>query len=136
MFWKVFEPKVCRCRVKNALDLQKAGREPSSRSPKNDLVRASLGLRYATIGPFQSGTLGGGPAGMRHLVTHVGSQMTFDIGKPDPARMDEVLAAVESAYGTGEAAYERLVALRDGRTRTALGPLGWPQPPALPDPQE
>ncbi|MFF0837286.1 MULTISPECIES: 3-hydroxyacyl-CoA dehydrogenase NAD-binding domain-containing protein [unclassified Streptomyces] len=102
----------------------------------DDLVRASLGLRYATIGPFQSGTLGGGPAGMRHLVTHVGSQMTFEIGKPDPALMDEVLEAVESAYGTGEPAYERLVALRDGRTRAALEPLGWPRPPTVPNPQE
>ncbi|MER6039075.1 MULTISPECIES: 3-hydroxyacyl-CoA dehydrogenase NAD-binding domain-containing protein [unclassified Streptomyces] len=102
----------------------------------DDLVRASLGLRYATIGPFQSGSLGGGPAGMRHLVTHVGSQMTFEIGEPDPARMNDVLEAVESAYGTGESAYERLVALRDVRTRAALGPLGWQQPSALQDPQE
>ncbi|MCD0485534.1 3-hydroxyacyl-CoA dehydrogenase NAD-binding domain-containing protein [Streptacidiphilus sp. ASG 303] len=93
------------------------------------LVRASLGLRWATIGPFQSGTLGGGPGGMRHLVTHVGSQMTFEIGEPDPARTEEVLDAVESAYGTGEDAYERLADLRDGRTRAVLEPLGWPQPP-------
>ncbi|MFE2733892.1 3-hydroxyacyl-CoA dehydrogenase NAD-binding domain-containing protein [Streptomyces sp. NPDC059349] len=102
----------------------------------DDLVRASLGLRWATIGPFQSGTLGGGPAGMRHLVTHVASQMTFEIGKPDPARMDEVLDAVESTYGTGETAYEQLVDLRDGRTRAALEPLGWRQPPAVDPPQE
>ncbi|MFD4615396.1 3-hydroxyacyl-CoA dehydrogenase NAD-binding domain-containing protein, partial [Streptomyces bauhiniae] len=40
----------------------------------DDLVRASLGLRWATVGPFESGMLGGGPEGMRHLVTHVGSQ--------------------------------------------------------------
>ncbi|WP_033216250.1 3-hydroxyacyl-CoA dehydrogenase NAD-binding domain-containing protein [Kitasatospora phosalacinea] len=94
----------------------------------DDLVRASLGLRWATIGPFQSGTLGGGPAGMRHLVEHVGSQLTFETGSPDPAGMGEVLDAVEAAYGTGEEAYRRLAALRDRRTRGALAPLDWPEP--------
>ncbi|MGI5335922.1 3-hydroxyacyl-CoA dehydrogenase NAD-binding domain-containing protein [Streptomyces sp. CA-181903] len=91
----------------------------------DDLVRASLGLRWAVTGPFESGALGGGPAGMRHLMEHVGSQMAFEDGRPDPARMDEVLDAVEETYGTGESAYERLVRRRDGRTRAVLGPLGW-----------
>ncbi|MFJ7200403.1 MULTISPECIES: 3-hydroxyacyl-CoA dehydrogenase NAD-binding domain-containing protein [unclassified Streptomyces] len=95
----------------------------------DDLVRASLGLRYATIGPFQSGVLGGGPEGMRHLVTHVASQMTFEIGEPDPAGVGRVLDEVEQTYGTGEAAYERLAELRDGRTRAVLKLLGWPEPP-------
>ncbi|MBD3555584.1 3-hydroxyacyl-CoA dehydrogenase NAD-binding domain-containing protein [Streptomyces sp. SP18CM02] len=91
----------------------------------DDLVRASLGLRWATVGPFESGVLGGGPGGMRHLVEHVGSQMSFETGAPDPARAGELLDAVEEAYGTGEAAYERLAGIRDGRTRAVLGPLGW-----------
>ncbi|SHM23574.1 ketoreductase RED1 [Streptomyces yunnanensis] len=94
----------------------------------DDLVRASLGLRWATIGPFESGVLGGGPGGMRHLMEHVGSQLTFEIGEPDPARMGEVLDAVEDAYGTGESAHERLADLRDGRTRAVLKPLGWAEP--------
>ncbi|MEU2549985.1 3-hydroxyacyl-CoA dehydrogenase NAD-binding domain-containing protein [Streptomyces roseolus] len=98
-------------------------------SDLDDLVRASLGLRWAAIGPFESGTLGGGPAGMRHLVEHVGSQLTFEIGSPDPAGMGEVLDAVEAAYGTGEQAYRRLAELRDRRTRAALAPLDWPEPP-------
>ncbi|MFG3254538.1 3-hydroxyacyl-CoA dehydrogenase NAD-binding domain-containing protein [Streptomyces sp. NPDC048172] len=93
----------------------------------DDLVRASLGLRWAVTGPFESGALGGGPGGMRHLVEHVGSQLTFEDGSPDPARMGEVLDAVEETYGTGEQAYERLVERRDGRTRAVLGPLGWPE---------
>ncbi|MFF4174188.1 3-hydroxyacyl-CoA dehydrogenase NAD-binding domain-containing protein [Streptomyces sp. NPDC001744] len=98
-------------------------------SDLDDLVRASLGLRWATIGPFESGALGGGPAGMRHLVEHVGSQLTFETGSPDPAAMDEVLDAVEAAYGTGEQAYRSLAELRDRRTRAALAPLDWPEPP-------
>lgn len=94
----------------------------------DDLVRASLGRRWATIGPFESGVLGGGPGGMRHLVEHVGSQMAFETGTADPARIGEVLDAVEQAYGTGESAYERLVDVRDGRTRAVLEPLGWTEP--------
>ncbi|MFC4331089.1 3-hydroxyacyl-CoA dehydrogenase family protein [Streptomyces andamanensis] len=94
----------------------------------DDLVRASLGLRWATVGPFESGVLGGGSGGMRHLAAHVGSQLTFETGSADPARQGEVLDAVEEAYGTGEAAYERLAALRDGRTRAVLEPLGWDRP--------
>ncbi|MFD4790979.1 3-hydroxyacyl-CoA dehydrogenase NAD-binding domain-containing protein [Streptomyces sp. NPDC058459] len=102
----------------------------------DDLVRASLGLRWATVGPFQSGVLGGGPGGMRHLLTHVASQMTFESGEPDPAGMDSVLDEVEAAYGTGESAYERLAGLRDGRTRAVLEPLGWQPPPAADAAQE
>jgi ketoreductase RED1 len=97
----------------------------------DDLVRASLGLRWATVGPFESGMLGGGPEGMRHLMTHVGSQLTFEAGAPDPARIGEVLDEVEEAYGTGVAAYDRLAELRDERTRAVLEPLGWPVPPAV-----
>ncbi|MFG2949758.1 3-hydroxyacyl-CoA dehydrogenase NAD-binding domain-containing protein [Streptomyces adustus] len=99
----------------------------------DDLVRASLGLRWATVGPFQSGALGGGPAGFRHLTEHVASQMTFEIGRPDPSRMGEVFEAVEEAYGLGQSAYEKLAALRDGRTRAVLEPLGWPPPPSADD---
>jgi ketoreductase RED1 len=97
----------------------------------DDLVRASLGLRYSTIGPFQSGVLGGGPGGIRHLIEGIASQMTFEVGAPDPARMDSVIDAVDKAYGTGEAANERLAAVRDERTRAVLRPLGWSEPPNL-----
>lgn len=83
----------------------------------DELVKASLGLRWATVGPFESNHLGGGPGGMRHLVEHVGSQLTFDAGRPDPALMGEVIEQVEAAYGTGPENYERLAARRDARTR-------------------
>lgn len=89
----------------------------------DELVRASLGLRWSTIGPFESRHLGGGPGGMRHIVEHVSSQMTFDLGKPDPGQMDAVIEAVEKAYGRGEASYERLAERRDRRTRAVLAAL-------------
>lgn len=89
----------------------------------DELVKASLGLRWATIGPFEGRHLGGGPGGMRHLVAHVSSMMTFDSGKPDPEQMDAVVEAVEKAYGTGEESYTRLAARRDRRTRAVLEAL-------------
>lgn len=90
----------------------------------DELVKASLGLRWATIGPFESMRLGGGPAGIRHLVGHVGSQMTFEIGHPDRARLGAVLDEVEGAYGNGEDSYREHTERRDRRTRAVLGALG------------
>jgi ketoreductase RED1 len=89
----------------------------------DELVKASLGLRWATIGPFESRHLGGGPGGMRHLIEHVGSQMIFQTGTPDPAQMTEVVAAVERTYGSGADNYARLAARRDRRTRAVLEAL-------------
>ena len=89
----------------------------------DDLVKASLGLRWATIGPFESRHLGGGPDGIRHLCQHVGSQMTFEIGQPDPDRVDAVIAGVEAAYGTGADNYHRRCEQRDRRTRAILAAL-------------
>jgi ketoreductase RED1 len=89
----------------------------------DELVKASLGLRWSTIGPFESRHLGGGPGGMRHIVEHVSSQMTFELGKPDPGQMDEIIEAVERAYGSGEDSYRRLAERRDRRTRAVLAAL-------------
>lgn len=96
----------------------------------DDLVRASLGLRWATVGPFQSNALGGGPGGIRHLFAHVDSNEAFDPGRPDLDRAQEIVEQVEQAYGVGAHAHERLTRLRDARTRAVLEPLGWPVPPA------
>ncbi len=89
----------------------------------DELVKASLGLRWSTIGPFESRHLGGGPGGMRHIVEHVGSQMTFELGKPDTGQMDEIIEAVERTYGSGEDSYRRLAERRDRRTRAVLAAL-------------
>ncbi|MBW8706905.1 L-carnitine dehydrogenase [Streptomyces sp. MBT84] len=87
------------------------------------LVKASLGLRWATIGPFESRHLGGGPGGIRHVIAHIGSQMTFDVGTPDPTKTDQVIAQVEETYGAGPQAYEQLAARRDRRTRAVSAAL-------------
>ena len=87
------------------------------------LVRNSLGLRWATIGPFESRHLGGGPGGIRHLAANVGSQMTFENGMPDPALNEKVFESVEAAYGTGVDSYRELAERRDRRTRAILAAL-------------
>lgn len=89
----------------------------------DELVKVSLGLRWATIGPFESRHLGGGPGGIRHLIEHVSSQMTFEMGCPDPDQLAAVIDAVERAYGTGEDAYRQLAQRRDRRTRAVLSAL-------------
>lgn len=89
----------------------------------DELVKASLGLRWATIGPFESRTLGGGPGGMRHIAQHIGSAMTFEMGTPDKDKMGAVFDAVEATYGTGQENYEKLAARRDRRTRAVLAAL-------------
>ncbi|MGO4680126.1 3-hydroxyacyl-CoA dehydrogenase NAD-binding domain-containing protein [Microbacterium sp. 2MCAF23] len=80
------------------------------------LVKASLGIRWATVGPFESMQLGGGPGGMRHLLENVGAEMTFEAGVPDRAGYGPVIQGVDAAFGSGEAAYEANVRRRDRRT--------------------
>lgn len=99
----------------------------------DDLVRASLGLRWAAVGPFQSNALGGGPGGIRHLFAHIGSQTAFEPGRPDPEQAGLIIEQVEQAYGVGVNAHERLERLREARTRAILDPLGWPLPPQAED---
>ncbi|MFE1594955.1 3-hydroxyacyl-CoA dehydrogenase NAD-binding domain-containing protein [Nocardia sp. NPDC058705] len=86
----------------------------------DDLVKASLGLRWATVGPFEGMNLGGGPAGIRHLMENVGSQMTFEIGSPDKSKMGMIVKEVDDAYGNGEQNYEQGVTARDDKTRKIL----------------
>ncbi|KAA0023360.1 3-hydroxyacyl-CoA dehydrogenase NAD-binding domain-containing protein [Antrihabitans cavernicola] len=84
------------------------------------VMKNSLGLRWATVGPFEGGHLGGGPDGIRHLAANVGSQMTFPLGSPDRSRMDVVFDQVETAYGTGPEAYRVRAQRRDRLTRRIL----------------
>jgi ketoreductase RED1 len=89
----------------------------------DELVKTSLGLRWATIGPFESRHLGGGPGGIRQLLEGIPSQMTFEIGEPDPTQMAAVIEQVEHAYGTGAENYERRCTRRDCRAGAILEAL-------------
>ncbi|MER7011864.1 3-hydroxyacyl-CoA dehydrogenase NAD-binding domain-containing protein [Saccharopolyspora sp. NPDC000359] len=84
------------------------------------VVKASLGGRYATVGPFESFHLGGGPGGIRHMMAHLGVGMAErwkDLGHPQLT--DDGIAAIadqtEAAYGAGPQAYLERAELRDRR---------------------
>jgi len=52
----------------------------------DQVVTESIGVRWATAGPFESYHLGGGPGGIRHLLEHLGPGMVKrwkDLGQPE-----------------------------------------------------
>ncbi|WP_327328042.1 3-hydroxyacyl-CoA dehydrogenase NAD-binding domain-containing protein [Streptomyces sp. NBC_01210] len=79
------------------------------------VVVNSLGLRWATVGPFLGAHLGGGPGGYRHMAEHIGMSMQamWDVlGHPEqgPEQRERLIQAVENSYGSrsyGELAQER-----------------------------
>ncbi|MGW0610573.1 3-hydroxyacyl-CoA dehydrogenase NAD-binding domain-containing protein [Streptomyces sp. NPDC002788] len=86
----------------------------------------SLGLRWATVGPFLGSHLGGGPGGYRHLVEHIGASMRdmWDgLGRPsqDPDQQERLIEAVEKAYGSST--YSELAETRDRRQLAVLDAL-------------
>ncbi|HUQ61178.1 3-hydroxyacyl-CoA dehydrogenase NAD-binding domain-containing protein [Lentzea sp.] len=85
------------------------------------VVTGSLGLRWATVGPFLGAHLGGGPGGYRHLAQHIGASMRdLELGTPshDPERL---IKAVEDAYGSST--YSALAEARDRRQLAVLTAL-------------
>ncbi|MDT5260051.1 MAG: ketoreductase [Mycobacterium sp.] len=88
------------------------------------VVTNSLGIRYATIGPFLSGHLGGGPAGYRHLADHIGKEMDkMQLGEvtQDPKVRERLIEAVEKTYGADS--YAELAAERDRKQLAVLNAL-------------
>ncbi|GAA4614613.1 3-hydroxyacyl-CoA dehydrogenase family protein [Saccharopolyspora hordei] len=88
------------------------------------VMKSSLGGRYATVGPFESFHLGGGPGGIRHMMAHLGVGMAErweDLGRPEltPETIALLSEQTEAAYGAGPAAYQQRAALRD-RKQTAI----------------
>ena len=62
------------------------------------VVTESVGVRWATAGPFESYHLGGGPDGIRHLLEHLGPGMVKrwkDLGQPELT--DEVVERISTA---------------------------------------
>jgi ketoreductase RED1 len=68
------------------------------------LVANSLGLRWATVGPFKGIHLGGGSGGIKHFLTHLGPmfQGLFDeLGEAQitPEIIEQLTRQAEAAYG-------------------------------------
>ena len=86
----------------------------------------SLGLRWATVGPFLGSHLGGGKGGYRHMAEHIGpgmKKMWAGLGQPsqDPESTEKLIEAVEDAYGT--TTYAELTDARDRRQIAILSAL-------------
>ena len=82
----------------------------------DQVVTESVGVRWATMGPFESYSLGGGPGGIRHLLEHLGPGMQRrwkDLGEPEltPEVVDRLSTATEERFA-GQA-YEDRVTARD-----------------------
>ena len=87
----------------------------------------SLGLRWASVGPFLGSHLGGGRGGYRHMAEHIGpgmKQMWAGLGQPaqDPESTEQLIEAVENAYGT-TTTYAELANARDRRQLAILSAL-------------
>ncbi len=65
------------------------------------IVRNSLGLRYATVGPFEANQLGGGKQGIRGLFENIAYDWdtTLKPLQPDLGHMEDIFTAVEEAFG-------------------------------------
>ncbi|RZU51617.1 ketoreductase RED1 [Krasilnikovia cinnamomea] len=90
------------------------------------VVTNSIGLRWATMGPFQSFHLGGGLGGLRKWLTTLGAGLQKGwegLGRPvlDEDTIELLLAQADDAFGAHR--YDELVARRDRLQRTVLEAL-------------
>ncbi|WP_351237043.1 3-hydroxyacyl-CoA dehydrogenase NAD-binding domain-containing protein [Streptomyces sp. NPDC002133] len=114
-------------RLQNALNRQAVYLVQQGVVTPEDLdtvVTHSLGIRWATVGPFLGGHLGGGPGGYRHIAEHIGKSMQqMDLGEPskDPEDRERVIQAVEKAYASTP--YTDLAEARDRKQLAVLSAL-------------
>ncbi|MEV4058146.1 3-hydroxyacyl-CoA dehydrogenase NAD-binding domain-containing protein [Amycolatopsis sp. NPDC049688] len=90
------------------------------------VITNSLGIRWATVGPFLGSHLGGGPGGYRHMAEHIGKsmkQMWAGLGTPSqsPEEQERLIEAVEQAYGSST--YSELAETRDRKQLAVLNAL-------------
>lgn len=90
------------------------------------IVVSSIGLRWATMGPFRSFHLGGGQGGLRRWLTTLGAGLQRGwegLGRPvlDDQAIEQILAQADEAFGGMQ--YDELVARRDALQRAVLATL-------------
>lgn len=69
----------------------------------DQVVTESVGVRWATAGPFESYHLGGGPGGIRNLLEHLGPGMVKrwkDLGQPELTAdvVDQIASSTEQRF--------------------------------------
>lgn len=90
------------------------------------IMRSSLGIRWASVGPFEALHLGGGPGGLRHLLTHLGPGMAEGWAQQrtptlDESTVDSLAGAAEHDFGTAD--YPARALRRDHRQLAILAAL-------------
>ena len=100
----------------------------------DDIVTSSIGLRWATGGPFLSHHLGGGPTGFAGFIKHFsrGLQLLWlhskiSLVRFSPALNEKLLQQIADSFGKTPMA--ELEAERDGRQLAVLRALGRPWNP-------
>ncbi|NHD19333.1 hydroxylacyl-CoA dehydrogenase [Actinopolyspora sp. BKK1] len=93
----------------------------------DDVVTNSIGLRWSTVGPFQSFHLGGGEGGLRKWLTTLGAGLQRgweELGQPvlDEDLIERLLAQADEAFGGST--YAELAARRDRLQRAVLEATG------------
>lgn len=82
----------------------------------DQIVTASIGSRWAAVGPFRAFHLGGGPGGLRHWFEHLGAGLERSwagLGAPpvDDSTVATIISQADEAFGAHP--YEELAAERD-----------------------
>jgi ketoreductase RED1 len=86
----------------------------------DQIVTESIGIRWATAGPFESFHLGGGPGGMRHFLEHLGPGMARRWKIVEQPELDEATVELISGQVEGRFADRGYDQLTEARDRTQL----------------
>jgi ketoreductase RED1 len=92
----------------------------------DDVMTSSLGIRWATCGPFLSFHLGGGPGGLTHFVEHLGPPLEESwrsLGKASFDDRTKALLAEQLAPSYGAASFEALSEMRDSKEVAVISAL-------------
>ncbi|WP_447250520.1 3-hydroxyacyl-CoA dehydrogenase NAD-binding domain-containing protein [Mesorhizobium sp. ORM8.1] len=84
----------------------------------DDVVTSSLGIRWATSGPFLSFHLGGGPGGLAHFMEHLGPPMELawkHLGKASFDDATKTLLAKQLGPSYGASSFYALSETRDDK---------------------
>lgn len=92
----------------------------------DDIVTTSLGVRWATSGPFLSFHLGGGAGGLAHFVEHLGppmEQLWATLGAPTFDQATKALIAGQAEQSYGARSITQLAETRDAKEVAVINAL-------------
>jgi len=95
-------------------------------SELDDVVTNSLGIRWATSGPFLSFHLGGGPGGLAHFLEHLGPPMELawkNLGKAKLEAATKTLLSNQLSTSYGASAFDALSEIRDEKEVAVINSL-------------